>query len=235
MSTVENQTVTGLCEVWSKKPRKFDIVIETFYYKVANIFCPGSILFSTLVVRMQMHEDQKRHHRQHYSYWSLLLGAVVRFWKPCQIIGSWYAELCWKRLWWRKTGGSWGPVAPFMIPRIKQSQKRVRMRLSRRAVLFGHQECFASCKILSKDWADISSFGALLTTRRCCGPLKNAEKDVIRPDMWLMGAFGAALIARKTYLPGELAIFWFRSAGRFPGGVGHKRCGGCSKQLSADH
>ncbi|AWW26334.1 2-hydroxyacyl-CoA dehydratase [Acetobacterium sp. KB-1] len=59
---------------------------------------------------------------------------------------------------------------------------------------------------------------------------KITEKEVIRPDIaGLMGAFGAALIARENYRPGERSnLLGLAALDDFAVEVGHKRCGGCS-------
>jgi predicted CoA-substrate-specific enzyme activase len=59
---------------------------------------------------------------------------------------------------------------------------------------------------------------------------KITEKEVTRPDIsGLMGAFGAALIARENYSVGEHStILNLDALDDFQVEVGHKRCGGCS-------
>ncbi|PKM59580.1 MAG: 2-hydroxyglutaryl-CoA dehydratase, partial [Firmicutes bacterium HGW-Firmicutes-4] len=59
---------------------------------------------------------------------------------------------------------------------------------------------------------------------------KITEKEVIRPDIaGLMGAFGAALIARENYVSGERSnLLDLEALDDFQVEVGHKRCGGCS-------
>ncbi|KNZ41062.1 2-hydroxyacyl-CoA dehydratase [Acetobacterium bakii] len=59
---------------------------------------------------------------------------------------------------------------------------------------------------------------------------KITEKEVIRPDIaGLMGAFGAALVARENHEPGERSgVLSLDALDDFEVKVGHKRCGGCS-------
>lgn len=59
---------------------------------------------------------------------------------------------------------------------------------------------------------------------------KITERDVVRPDVaGLMGAFGAALIARERWHEGEKsAIFGLEDLDKFDVTIKHRRCGACS-------
>lgn len=59
---------------------------------------------------------------------------------------------------------------------------------------------------------------------------KITGKEVVRPDIaGLMGAFGAALIAREAYQPGEhTTLLGPESLHDFDVEIRHRRCGGCS-------
>jgi predicted nucleotide-binding protein (sugar kinase/HSP70/actin superfamily) len=59
---------------------------------------------------------------------------------------------------------------------------------------------------------------------------KITGKEVVRPDIaGLMGAFGAALIAREAYQPGDLTSLLSASElDDFKVEVSHRRCGGCT-------
>lgn len=59
---------------------------------------------------------------------------------------------------------------------------------------------------------------------------KITDKEVVRPDIaGLMGAFGAALIAREGYIRGETTTLLGREAlNSFSVAIKHRRCGGCS-------
>ncbi|WKY46738.1 acyl-CoA dehydratase activase-related protein [Eubacteriaceae bacterium ES3] len=59
---------------------------------------------------------------------------------------------------------------------------------------------------------------------------KITGKEVVRPDIaGLMGAFGAALIAREAYLPGETtSLLSNKQLEGFQVDVSHRRCGGCT-------
>ncbi|MDD4692412.1 acyl-CoA dehydratase activase-related protein, partial [Eubacterium aggregans] len=59
---------------------------------------------------------------------------------------------------------------------------------------------------------------------------KITDKEVVRPDIaGLMGAFGAALIAREGYIQGETTTLLGREAlNSFSVAIKHRRCGGCS-------